>query len=171
MPPDSGRSDEDGLAAAAAAQADMRTPADRRTSVNSLPPIEPATSPVLSTAPPCGSLTARLRGILRSSSGSDRSPRASGGQHTNSSGRHSTSHVKAQQLLEKGRRCVEDDDGGEIRAVLLPGGGDSSSGYGSDGGAAARRRWALVREALESGRLLRLPYDADNYSIVTATFK
>jgi hypothetical protein len=51
------------------------------------------------------------------------------------------------------------------------GGGGGGGDAGGGGAGAGARGWAAVRAALESGRLLRLPYDANNYSIVTSTFK
>jgi hypothetical protein len=77
-----------------------------------------------------------------------------------------------QQGIELG---IKADHG--VQPVGKPGasgdgrGCSSGSGSGSGSAGAGARRWALVRKALESGRLLRLPYDAENYSIVTSTFK
>jgi hypothetical protein len=193
VPIGSARSDE------CAGQPSGAAPGERRSSLSGLPPIEPATSPVLlDSMPQRASIGMRLRGILNSSGSSERQQRARR-QSLGASARDRLlsvaqleqqqqqqqlhHHQRAGQHIEMhrltGKHRQEEDEGlldkeGLIGTGMLgshgSGSGSSHSG-GSDGGAAARARWALVRASLESGRLLRLPYDANNYSIVTSTFK
>jgi len=172
---------------------------ERRGSLSSLPPIEPATSPILSGKPPSSGLATRLRGILRTSGGSERRQQqqrerrralgngarnrlqSAAAQQQHEQQPHSAVHnIEMQRFADKQQRAdgSESLKSGTIGVEMVgsdgsSGSGGSSSRGGSAGGGAAdaRARWALVRRALDSGRLLRLPYDANNYSIVTSTFK
>ena len=74
-------------------------------------------------------------------------------------------HLEMQRIVAKVQQQQADE------AARLKRKGGIAAGVAGDGGTRGAKRWALVRRALDSGRLLRLPYAAENYSIVTSTFK
>jgi hypothetical protein len=203
----------------------------QRQSLGSLPPIEPATSPMVSArtdgaqsgeggrAP----LASRLRGVFRHRGGEEPEVVAADGevgslrhryqaagdgdkstgsrgvrerlrwammhhgsrgaprqQQQQQRGHHHRRHERVEmQQLNGGGGCRA--GGGATAAAAGAAGLPREGRYGPEvedcgcgtgrGGSKAAARWALVRKALASGRLLRLPYDANNYSIVTSTFK